>query len=94
MKFTAKGAIGGKPETVTWDDGKLTGSPFAIEYLRNMAEWQDGEPVGPIMGPYTEHDHLADPLSASILMAEMFGDSVEFEGDLPEREDLPPGAIA
>lgn len=94
MRFTAKGAIGGHQHEVTWDNGTLSGSPFAIEYLNRMAEWRDGEPVGPVLGPYTEHDHLTSPISAGILMAEMFGDSVEFTGDEPEREDLPPGAIA
>lgn len=79
---------------VTWQDGRITGDLVALGDLQQAADDQDGLAVGPVGGPYTTRNHLADPLSAYILMLGLFHRStVQVGGDVPQVPDLPEGAV-
>lgn len=73
-------------KTITWDDGKVTGSHS--KSLRLLAKMKEGKEVGPVGGPYTYKNHLSDPISAAILMSELFNyRDIEWSGDVPERDE-------
>lgn len=93
--FSVVGTIRGsdKLRGVEWDNGTLTGDRLACFVLTQESEARRGVPVGPDEGPYTFRDHLRDPLSALMLMRELFSDDAQFSGDVPVRPDIPEGAI-
>lgn len=98
MTFTVRGVLIAKRHLgmvgVTWTDRKLTGNPEAADVVRQEALFMVGERIGPEGGPYTRNNHLAEPTSASIIMASVFLPwTLEISGDVPERPALPPGAV-
>jgi len=91
-KFTFSGKRNGKPITITWEDGALSGDPDTVAWIKYYAAAMEGSIVGPVGGPYSTTDHLGDPYAASELIRSIFPGSVQVEGDLPLRE-CPAGAI-
>lgn len=71
--FTLQGTAHGRPATITWRDGKLSGdTALAIEVL-SRARVLEGQPVyGGLGCPTTTHDHLKTPGSAFALIAGIF----------------------
>lgn len=49
--------------------------------------------AGPPGGPYTEENHLASPLSAFFIIAQLM-EIESAEGDVPQAPDVPDDAIA
>ena len=86
------GEHNGREISITWEDGALSGDPEAVAWIQEIAARLEGQIIGPIGGPYSTTDHLADPYAASELIRSIFPGSVEQEGDLPLRV-APPGAI-
>lgn len=95
MKYTAKGKYHGRPAAIIWQDGKLI-APTAddlslVQMVKAEAAAQEGHSVG-VIGQYTTTNHLTDPLSALVIIQSVMGvDSLE--GDVPQAEELPKGAI-
>jgi hypothetical protein len=91
--FTVKGRIRGKPYSITWDDGKLTGDGLAVDMTKIQAAAKEGRPVGPV-GQYTETDHLKDPVSALYLItSDVFTSVIAITGEIPEADGAPEGAV-
>lgn len=80
-----------RPVTIRWNDGQLSGDQGAVELLRLHAQRLEGFNVGPIEGPYTRHNHLADGLSTVFLIRDLLEDELggSWSGDVPRR-DAPP----
>ena len=94
MRFVATGQLTGSSRiaSVQWEDGRLSGDAGAVALALLLATTAD--PVGPPEGPYTERDHLQDPLSAIMLIRDLFQPgTVSVEGDIPTRPAIPEGAI-
>lgn len=79
-----------RPVTVQWDNGLLSGDRMAVDMLRAFARAMEGQSVGPIEGPYTEHNHLANPLAIASLMGNLFDFDAVWSGDVPMRVAPPP----
>lgn len=93
MKFTVSGiAKNGDKVTVMWEDGNLTGDYVTVKRAESLAKALEGERVGPVGGPYTESDHLLDPISTIMILREII-DITRVTGDAPLRPPLPKGAI-
>lgn len=92
MKFTVKGMLGQYKREITYENEKLSGDSIAMSNLEAKALLMDGEFVGPI-NQQTRRDHLKYPLSAYILMHEVFDEVLEEKGDIPKPADVPPDAI-
>ncbi|MEK6236492.1 MAG: hypothetical protein N2C14_17425 [Planctomycetales bacterium] len=93
MKFTLHGLIENHSVRVTWADGRVDGDEIAMEELVALADVLEGKPVGPEPdGPFTMQDHLADPLSAQVLIEDVLDEVTEFLGELPFEIGLPPAA--
>ncbi len=92
MRYTVTGTIEGRTFTVTYEDGRITGDEPAVRLIEATARSLEGEPVGPVGGPYTDRDHLRDPLSALFVMREAFDEVVSATGDVPEAPDAPEDA--
>jgi hypothetical protein len=88
MKFTAVGPLG----EVTYDNGKLSGSPEAIRRVECLALSLEGTAVGPVPAA-TFTNHLESPLSAKIIMEQAFNGQVRFSGNAPRVPRTPKGAI-
>lgn len=88
MKFTAVGPLG----EVTYDNGKLSGSPEAIRRVESLALSLEGESVGPIPAN-TFTKHLESPLSAKIIIEMAFNGKVKFSGSVPRIPRTPKGAV-
>jgi hypothetical protein len=86
-QFTIKGTIRGDVYAVTWQDGRLSGDPFAVDLLQARAYALDDLPVGPMGGPYTGRDHLAIALSSVFIIRGVFDEILEYSDDEPP---LPP----
>lgn len=88
MKFTAHGKLGRRRVAVTWQDGAVAGDPVACAIIRGISKGMEGYPVGPPAGPYTEHNHLTDPVSAYFLIEDCFHiEKVEGEAPTWPAED-------
>jgi len=81
MKYTVFGKMDDKDSFVTWEDGKLSGDPLAVALVTGEARAEEGHPVGPAAGPYTEKNHLANPLSAYCLIEQAAFVVQRHEGD-------------
>lgn len=81
MRFTVHGTFDGEPAQVAWQDGELSGEPPVV--LRLVRYEADNRPrVGQHGGPYTfRGGHLADPISAAILIRETLDPPLVHEGD-------------
>jgi hypothetical protein len=91
-KLTFTGTRNGKQISITWEDGALSGDEQVTGWIKHYAAAMDGQIVGPVGGPYSTTDHLADPYAASELIRSIFPGSVQVEGDLPYRI-APDGAV-
>jgi hypothetical protein len=91
-RLTFTGKRNGKQISITWEDGALSGEEPTVGWIQRYAAAMDGKPIGPVGGPYSTTDHLADPYAASELIRSIFPGSVQVEGELPARL-APPGAI-
>jgi len=79
---------------ITWDDGILSGPDAVVNLALRHARALDGLPVGPPDGPTTDRDHLRSPISAVMLLSDLFlPDSVQLAGDVPKRAALPRGTV-
>jgi hypothetical protein len=95
MRYTITGILSGYPNrsgnrTLTWEDGKLSGDPLAILLVEGEAGKMEGRTVGPPEGPYTDGDHIKDPLSTLMLLTPLFVPGYTVVGDLPIRGDVDP----
>jgi hypothetical protein len=82
------------PVRITWDSGVLIGDTATVRLAQSHAAGLEGLPVGPPDGPTTETQHLMSPVSAVIILADLFlAESITLEGDVPERAALPAGAV-
>jgi hypothetical protein len=80
--------------TVTWNRGQLTGDAALIAAARDRAAALEGEQVGPQGGPYSGTNHLASPIAASTILADLFvPGTVTLAGDVPVRPPPPTGAV-
>jgi hypothetical protein len=86
------GIRNGRPVRIVWHDGELSGEPALVDWIQRYAAAMDGHSLGPIGGPYVDHDHLQNPYVAAEIIRSVFPGAVEMEGELPLRE-APPGAI-
>lgn len=96
MMYVVKGTYHGCSAAITWQDGKLIG-PTAddlalVRRVKAEAEVLEGHSVG-VIGQYTATNHLADPLSALIIIQSVMDSVDSIEGDVPQAEELPAGAI-
>lgn len=96
--FTVTGIPGDalypRRRAVTWRDGTLRGDAALIAVATEQATALHGHPVGPHEGPVTTREHLASPLSALMILADLFiPGTVELSGDVPQRPPIPKGAI-
>ena len=84
MKYTVTGtAKNGNQVSITWEDGRLSGDYVTVKLAESLAEALEGEPVGPVCGPYTTTNHLADPLSAIFILREVI-EVQSAAGDVPK----------
>jgi hypothetical protein len=90
--FTIKGKIRGKEYTVIYNNG-FNGDKMPIDLAKSVAAAMEGMPVGAAL-QYTNSNHLADPLSAYIIMTEhVFDRGAIISGDIPTVDEVPEGAI-
>jgi hypothetical protein len=74
--------------------GQLSGDPELVAAAIDRASALEGERIGPIEGPYSRTNHLASPISACTILADLFvPGTVTLTGDVPERPPIPPNAI-
>lgn len=87
------GKINGETESMTyhWDNGKgrVEGGPMAMFLFQSALERTSQ--TGPV-GQWMDRD-IDEPLSALFMIQECFEEILSYEGDLPEAEELPEGAI-
>lgn len=95
--FTVQGQIRGLGETyyaISWDAGQLDGPPWLQVLAQIDADVRDGEPLGPVGGPYSTTRHLRNETGALRILTDLFtSSSVRITGDVPSRESLPDGAV-
>ncbi|ALS24050.1 hypothetical protein [Paenibacillus naphthalenovorans] len=92
MKFTAKVRIGGETAEITYDNGKLSGSPEAVRRVEFLALSLEGTPVGPVPS-VTFTNHLACPLSTRVIIEMAYNGQVKFSGKVPRVPRTPKGAV-
>lgn len=97
--FSVTGKLNGFPDeyhTLEWDDGRLTGEPWLVLIAESESAAREGQPLGPVEGPFSVHDHLRDSsgIGALNVLFEMFEPgTARVSGDIPSREPLPDGAV-
>lgn len=93
MAFSVTGRMKSfaRPVTIRWDNGVLSGDRGACDLLREHARAMEGFDVGPVEGPYTRHNHLADGLSTVFLIRDLLEDELSgtWHGDIPTRDAGP-----
>lgn len=91
--FTITGVINGEYEKLTYDiengRGVVSGDEMAMFMFKCASERIT--PVGPV-GQYMERD-INEPLSALFMMRECFEKVESYDGELPNAESIPEGAI-
>ena len=80
MSYTVSGRLASDGSTSPGMMGCCSGDPLTVEILNIHAEVLESRAVGGPTGPWTEHRHLANPLSALWLMRELLGDDITAEG--------------
>lgn len=91
--FTVTGKINGKPYTVHYDEGKLTGDKVPVDLAQIISDAKTGHPVG-VHEQYTFENHMKDPLSAMLIFVnDVFDAGAAVSGDIPEAESVPEGAV-
>lgn len=84
MTFTIHGLIDDEDVQVTWTGGVLAGDKAAVDEVKALAQVLEGTAVGPEPdGPFTYANHLANPLSALLLIEDVFDDVIRRVGQLP-----------
>jgi hypothetical protein len=88
------GRRNGQLVRVVWEDGRLSGDLELVDWIQYVAALAEaaGTIVGPIGGPCSTSDHLADPYAAAELIGSVFPGKMRMVGELPLRS-APPGAI-
>jgi hypothetical protein len=90
VRFTVVGNFVGAEASATWDDGELTGDELLVEWIRQMATaGADVAIAGVVAGPAS----LEDPLLARATLWSSVGAPKVLDGDEPDLEPLPTGAI-
>lgn len=91
--FQVTGVILGETESIRYDwengVGRIEGDPTVMFLMRNALE--RNTPVGPVGQPM-ERD-LDEPLAALFMIRECFDEILSCEGEVPEAEELPDGAV-
>lgn len=82
---------GDKKRKITWDNGALSGDGFAVDLVRLKARSMEGYLVGPPTGPWTDTEHLKDPLSTIFVVGELF--EIISVDNPPKLPKVPEGAI-
>ena len=77
-------------ETLTWDNGTVTGDGLAIRLLRIESSSPEFSYSNFI---FSTGDHLADPLVAYCMMRSCFMEVLSEEGELPDFPRCPDGVI-
>lgn len=81
--FTLKGMAGGREAQMTWhEDGTLTGDGFLVDLIKFKAQRLEGQNVGFPGGPYSQSNHLMNPLSVLYLASQYFDIITETSGEL------------
>ena len=94
MRWVIKGTYKDKKVELSWQDGKLSGDHSIIGGLLALAKSREGEHTGPVMGPYTLHNHLKDPLTSFFLAGGLFEEDPPIvDGDIPQPPKVPKGAV-
>jgi len=96
--FTIAGFLAGSTTLaiVTWDNGRLSfgdTSEIAKEYVLHEFRMRDGDPVGPVGGPYTERHHVKSALSSLMILDTLFGKNATLVGDIPVAPETPYDAV-
>ena len=91
--FKITGKINGEIETITynWNNGLGSIEGDAMVMFMVKCDMELNTPVGPV-GQYLERD-INEPLSALFMIRECFDEIIECDGNIPEAEKIPPGAI-
>ncbi|MCM3079591.1 hypothetical protein [Brevibacillus invocatus] len=96
MRYTIRGTFNERPAAITWHDGKLIAPTVddqaLVRRVKAEAEALEGQSVG-VVGQYTATNHLAAPLSALVIIQSVMDSVDRVEGDVPQAEELPDGAI-
>jgi len=77
MRFTVTTKYG---QSLTWEDGKVSGDPLLVEVLESQAKKREGDFIGKSYLGGTEKDHMNSPLSVYLILEELFGE-LRHEGD-------------
>jgi hypothetical protein len=90
--------LDGEPAVLTWQDGRLSGTPALVRAVEQLAASAEGQPVRWFGGTSTWHDHLAHAVSAYTLMRALFAQHPDCTGDVPALPhdvviDSPPGQL-
>ncbi|QGJ69817.1 Hypothetical protein PBC10988_15040 [Planctomycetales bacterium 10988] len=84
MAYTVYGKIEERRVHITWTDGYLEGDAEALEELIALADVLKNKAVGVEPdGPFTYQHHLANPLSALILIEDIFDEILQVRGKIP-----------
>jgi hypothetical protein len=91
--FRIKGLVHGKLQSISYSCengiGKLAGDPVIVLLVEDAM--QSVELTGPV-GQYIERD-INNPLAVLCVINECFHSITEHEGELPEADAIPDGAI-
>lgn len=89
--YTLTGKLHGRPVSITWNDGELSGDPEAVQALRDLAARREGTRVLYPEWVQTRHHHLASPVSTYVLAKEILGRFARITGTFPKSPKLPEG---
>lgn len=83
MRYTVTARYAGHTFAVTWEDGKLSGDPAAVHFLKFIAKIHGGYTIfgGPTL-PLSAYHHLQNPVSTYKLMEKHFDKILDYSGDL------------
>lgn len=91
MQFTISGHHNGKPASITWNDGELSGDEDAIRALRQLAQEREFAEI--VCMPPIPVDGLRNPLASMVLMGQALHPMTGSSGNLPTFPTAPPGAV-
>jgi len=92
--FAVEGIIKGSKQKVIYENidgvGKISGDELICFVVED--EMNDIDTVGPV-GQYMDRD-INNPLATLFVIKGCFDEILNYEGDLPEADPIPNGAIA
>ena len=95
MRFELQGVHDGRPVSLVWEDGALSGSPEAVAAVEQLVAAGEDVPVTPT-GPFWPAD-LVNPARAYMTMLSVLdpAQGVTTSGELPDIPvyELPDGAV-